>query len=160
MTMAERKHLSETDQSSSNNSKKRKLIQTTIQVDTSTRPMCKYGAKCYRKHPDHLRDYRHPLKETKEDDHNDSLTSQETDSRAVSSLSRTPVTTDSSSLSPTKQITRLNNATVSLMALLELNGEKLLSHVYQMEFPSDLYDFWKFCTDINKTNPRGKKKKR
>ncbi|GAQ79622.1 hypothetical protein KFL_000340250 [Klebsormidium nitens] len=30
------------------------------QAATDTRPMCKYGGKCYRKNPDHLRDFRHP----------------------------------------------------------------------------------------------------
>ena len=64
--MAERKRLSESDQSSKESSKKRKLIQTTLPLATTTRPPCKYGAKCYRKHPDHLRAYFHPSTETKE----------------------------------------------------------------------------------------------
>ncbi|CAI9738003.1 Hypothetical predicted protein [Octopus vulgaris] len=31
------------------------------------RPMCKYGEKCYRKNPNHLREYRHPSKPESED---------------------------------------------------------------------------------------------
>jgi hypothetical protein len=136
--MADRKRLSETDESAGTNSKKIKLIQTT---GTSTRPLCKYGAKCYRKHPDHLRAYRHPSIDEKEEEED------EEDDESPTSTS--PVT------SPVKQTTIPSNSTISLMELAELDGEKLLSHLYQMEFPSDLYEFWKFCSTIDKKNPRG-----
>ncbi|CAF2371340.1 unnamed protein product [Rotaria sp. Silwood2] len=154
--MAERKRLSETDKSPNKNSKRIKLVQTTLPNDTSTRPLCKYGAKCYRKHPDHLRDYRHPSTEQKEED--EDLTSKSFDSSPVSSSPPPPppptTTTNSSSSTPVKQTTTSSNSTISLMELMELNDEKLLSHLYQMEFPSDLYEFWKFCLNINKNNPR------
>ncbi|CAF0810567.1 unnamed protein product [Rotaria sordida] len=155
--MAERKRLSETDKSPNKNSKKIKLTQTTLPIVTSTRPLCKYGAKCYRKHPDHLRNYCHPSTEQKIED--DNLTSESIDSSPVSSSSPPPpttttTTTNSSSSSPRKQMTTSNNSTISLMELMELNGEKLLSHLYQMEFPSDLYEFWKFCSNINTNKPR------
>jgi hypothetical protein len=42
---------------------------------------------------------------------------------------------------------------------MELDGEKLLSQLYQMEFPADLYEFWKFCSNMNNKNPRGENKK-
>ncbi|CAF0847338.1 unnamed protein product [Rotaria sp. Silwood1] len=148
--MAERKRLSETDQSPNKNSKRRKLNQTTLSMDTSTLPLCKYGAKCYRKHPDHLRDYRHPSTEQKVED--EDFTSKTSDSSPVSSPP--PTITNSCSSSPIKQLTTSNNSTISLMELMELSGEKLLSHLYQMEFPSDLYEFWKFCSNMNKNNPR------
>jgi hypothetical protein len=45
------------------------------------------------------------------------------------------------------------------MELMELDGEKLLSQLYQMEFPADLYEFWKFCSNMNNKNPRGENKK-
>ena len=32
---------------------------------TSNKPICKYGAACYRKNPDHLRQFAHPDKEEK-----------------------------------------------------------------------------------------------
>lgn len=33
-----------------------------VQPVKDTRPMCRYGANCYRKNPDHFREFRHPLK--------------------------------------------------------------------------------------------------
>jgi len=144
--MAERKRLSETDESPINNSKKIKLIQTTLPIGTSTRPLCKYGAKCYRKHPDHLRAFHHPSTDKKEEEE------KEDDDNECSSTEKT-------SSSPVKHTTSSNNSTLSLMELIELNGEKLLSQLYQMEFPSDLYEFWKFCSNMNNKNPRGKKEK-
>jgi hypothetical protein len=150
--MAERKRLTETESSSVNNSKKIKLIQTTLPFSTSKLPLCKYGAKCYRKHPDHLRAYHHPSvtdeKEEEDDDDDDDFTSKPTEK--ISS-------TSSASSSPVKQTTTAsNNSTISLMELEGLNDEKLLSQLYQMEFPPDLYEFWKFCSNINNKHPRGK----
>ncbi|CAF4374846.1 unnamed protein product, partial [Adineta steineri] len=150
--MTERKRLSDTDESPTNNTKKIKLIQ-------STRPLCRYGAKCYRKHPDHLRDYRHPSNDKKEiendnDDDDDSLTAEPTTSFSVSSSKKETSAPNSSSSSPVKQTTTSNNTTISLMELTELTGEKLLSELYQMKFPSDLHEFWSFCSNINKKNPR------
>jgi hypothetical protein len=142
--MAERKRLTETEASSS---KKIKLIQTTLPVGTSKRPLCKYGAKCYRKHPDHLRAYHHPpATDTKEEEDDEDFTMK-------------PTVTNSASSSPVKQMTTASsNSTISLMDLEGLNDEKLLSQLYQMEFPTDLYEFWKFCSNINNKHPRGKKK--
>jgi len=152
--MAEQKRLSETDTSPVNNPKKIKLIQTTLPIGTSTRPLCKYGAKCYRKHPDHLRAYHHPTtdKKEEEEEEEDSWTSEPTKKASP---------TNSASSSPVKHktTTSASNSTISLMELAELNGEKLLSQVYQMEFPSDLYEFWKFCSNMNNKNPQGKKEK-
>ncbi|CAF1413694.1 unnamed protein product [Adineta steineri] len=158
--MTERKRLSDTDESPTNNTKKIKLIQTTLPGATTTRPLCRYGAKCYRKHPDHLRDYRHPSNDKKEiendndDDDDDSLTAEPTISFSVSSSKKETSAPNSSSSSPVKQTTTSNNTTISLMELTELTGEKLLSELYQMKFPSDLHEFWKFCSNINKKNPR------
>ena len=42
------------------------------------------------------------------------------------------------------------------MELTELDEDKLLKQLYQMEFPKDLYEFWKFCSHLNTKNPRGK----
>jgi hypothetical protein len=134
--MAERKRLSDTDEYPVDNSKKIKLIQTT------TRPLCKYGVKCYRKQPDHLRAYHHPSAdkdEDKTDDEDEILPSKPSSSPPVK-----------------QQTTTASNSIISLMELSELNDEKLLSQLYQMEFPDDLYEFWKFCGNINKKNPRGK----
>ncbi|CAF4008531.1 unnamed protein product, partial [Rotaria magnacalcarata] len=91
--MTERKRPSETDVSPKDNSKKVKLTQTTLTPNLSTRPLCKYGAKCYRKHPDHLKAFRHPSTEKKEeeqdtdddDDDDDDSTSKPTDSSPVPS---------------------------------------------------------------------------
>jgi hypothetical protein len=161
--MTERKRLSKTDTSPVNNSKKIKLIQTTIPIGTSTRPLCKYGAKCYRKHADHLRAYRHPSTSKKEeeqktdnDEDDNSSTFKPTTTFVPSPLKKISPTNSSSS-SPVKYTTASSNTTISLMELAELTGEKLLSHLYQMEFTTDLYEFWKFCSNINKKNPRGKK---
>jgi len=153
--MAEQKRLSETDISPVNNSKKIKLIQTTLPIGISTRPLCKYGAKCYRKHPDHLRAYHHPSTDKKEEDDDDE------DSWISEPIKKTSPTNSPSSSSPVKHktTTSSSNSTISLIELLELNGEKLLSHLYKMEFPLDLYEFWKFCSNINNKNPRGEKKK-
>lgn len=158
--MAERKRLSETDESPTNTSKKIKLIQTTLPVGASKRPLCKYGAKCYRKHPDHLRAYSHPSTDKKEEE-DDEDDDDDDDSSTIpvpepSSTKKTS-TTNSSSSSPVKESIASSNATISLMELAELSGEKLLSHLYQMEFPPDLYEFWSFCSITNKKSPRGKK---
>lgn len=73
--------------------------------DEVERPICKYGGKCYRKHPDHLKTFQHPLssdesQQTVEDDQN-------------------------------------------------------LFKIYQMNFPKDLFDFWKFSSTLTETKPRG-----
>ncbi|CAF1548710.1 unnamed protein product [Rotaria magnacalcarata] len=164
--MTERKRPSETDVSPKDNSKKVKLTQTTLTPNLSTRPLCKYGAKCYRKHPDHLKAFRHPSTEKKEeeqdtdddDDDDDDSTSKPTDSSPVPSpveiTTAATTTIKSPSSSSMKQTATSINATVSLMELMELSGEKLLSSVYEMEFPTDLYEFWKFCSNLKKNNPR------
>lgn len=142
--MAERKRLSETDTSPVNNSKRPKLVHTTLQFGTAKRPLCKYGAKCYRKHPDHLRDFEHPSTEKREEE-------EEEEDVPVKESSPPPKRTT------TTAATSSANSTISLMELLELNDEKLLSSLYQMEFPSDLYEFWKFSSNINTKNPCGMK---
>ena len=35
-------------------------------VMAAKRPVCKYGAECYRKNPDHLKNYYHPPKADEE----------------------------------------------------------------------------------------------
>ncbi|CAF1067359.1 unnamed protein product [Adineta ricciae] len=148
--MTERKRLSDTDESSAkyNTTKKIKLIQTTLPVGTSKRPICKYGASCYRKHPDHLRDYQHPKTNQQEKEQ------EEDDDEDFSTTSVSEPSTSTKEASPAKQITASSNSTISLMELAELSEEKLLRHLYQMKFPSDLHEFWNFCSDLKKTNPR------
>ena len=127
--MAERKRPSTDDENSETQTKKIKLVQTTLpKAGASTKPLCRYGAKCYRKQPDHLRAFRHPSPEKEE--------------------------VEVSTPKPTKATSKATT-TVSLMELAELDGEKLLDQLYQMEFPSDLYEFWKFCSSLDSKNPRG-----
>lgn len=148
--MAERKRLSDTDTSPSKNAKKIKLIQTALPVASSDRPLCKYGAKCYRKHPDHLKAYQHPSETNDEEEEDNHPSSSKAKAEETSSVSS----------SPAKQITASsNNSTVSLMELAELTDEKLVSQLYQMEFPKDLYEFWKFCSNLHLKNPRGTREK-
>ncbi|CAF5130971.1 unnamed protein product, partial [Rotaria socialis] len=79
-----------------------------------------------------------------------------TDSSPVPSpLEITTATTTTTIKSPSsssskKQTATSINATISLMELMELSGENLLSSVYAMEFPTDLYEFWKFCSNLKK----------
>lgn len=137
--MAERKRPSTTsDENLETQTKKIKLIQTTLpNGGTSTKPLCKYGAKCYRKHPDHLKAFRHPSPEEDEQ---------------VEDVDHSP-----SKPSPVQKPTT-TNSTVSLMELTELDGDKLLRQLYQMDFPKDLAEFWKFCSNLNTKNPRGKQR--
>ena len=130
--MAERKRLSDSGTCSENNSKKIKLS------NNSNRPLCKYGAKCYRKHPDHLKAYYHPSEDTDNDDDDDEEEKKE----------------EKSSPQPQAPSSSSSTSTISLMELAELNGDKLLSNVYQMEFPKDLYEFWTFCSNLGEENPR------
>ena len=152
--MAERKRLSDKDTSPSS-SKKPKLVQTTLPFGTSTRPLCKYGAKCYRKHPDHLKAFHHPsTMDTKDEEEEE-----EEELVPVKAKEKTSASISASS-SPVKQTTTTtkasSNSTLSLMELTGLDDEQLLSKLYQMEFPTDLYEFWKFCSTINSKHPRGK----
>ena len=139
--MAERKRPLTTDSTSTDTSKKIKLIQTTL----TTRPLCKYGAQCYRKHPDHVRAYRHPSEATGEEEE-----------VALSVLPKSTASESPSAKMPSSNVESCNS-TVSLMELSELNGEERLSRLYQMEFPSDLHAFWSFCSSINANNPRRKR---
>ena len=143
--------MSDTDEPSAkyNTTKKIKLIQTTLPVGTSKRPICKYGANCYRKHPDHLRDYQHPKTDRQENEQEDDDDNEDLSTTAVSEPS-----TSTKEASPAKQITASSNSTISLMELAELSEEKLLRHLYQMKFPSDLHEFWSFCLELKKTDPR------
>lgn len=144
--MAERKRLSDTE-TSPTNSKKTKLVQTTLPFGASTRPLCRYGAKCYRKHPDHLKAYQHPSATDEEEEEEEELVP----------VKAKPSASNSASSSPVKHTTTVSsNSTLSLMELTGLNDEKLLTKLYQMEFPTDLYEFWKFCSTINSKHPRGK----
>lgn len=120
--MAERKRPSTT--TIENESKKIKVNQ----------PMCKYGAKCYRKHPDHLKAYRHPSAEKVENETFDD---------------EPPIV-----VPPSVSKTTTSTSTVSLMELAESTGEDLLFKVYQMKFPADLFQFWNYCSTLDKENPR------
>jgi hypothetical protein len=152
--MAERKRPSTTDRTRTTNAKKIKLIQTTLpQMDTSNRPLCKYDGKCYRKHPEHLRAFRHSTHE--KTDTNKQLNDDESSVTQLTSSSTVADRTFDVSSKPVISTT-VASSTVSLMELAELTNEKLLARVYQMNFPSDLYDLWKFCSTLNKTKPRGK----
>lgn len=138
--MAERKRPSTTEKESE--PKRMKLIQTKI-VASSDRPMCKYGAKCYRKHPDHLKAFRHP-----------SPTKETTDS-PVDDEPLVPMAKESEPSSSSSSASATASSTISLLELAELSGEDLLSKVYQMKFPPDFYEFWKFCCNMEKKHPRG-----
>ena len=117
------------------NPKKIKLIQTTISTD---RPICKYGDKCYRKHPEHLKAFRHPTVEQSKNEE-----------PQIPSSSTTFDDDDQDEVEK-----RQYHGTIA--ELQDLNEQEILKKIYQMDFPRDFFEFWKFSSTIDSKKPRGK----
>ncbi len=57
--MNSKRKLSESNEDITIVNKKSKNLDN-LDNDSSTKPVCQYGKECYRKNPDHLKEYHHP----------------------------------------------------------------------------------------------------
>lgn len=71
-----------------------------VQPADDTRPMCRYGTNCYRKNPDHFRQFRHPLKSDSLDEirsEHEKMKEKARQDKLCSSLSSSSISSSSSS---------------------------------------------------------------
>ncbi|XP_065898955.1 histone PARylation factor 1-like [Dysidea avara] len=96
------------------------------------RPVCKYGAECYRKNPDHLKSYYHPSK---------------ADEESKVKLKQSTLPTDPSE-TQTKLIPKGTSDGGKVTDPRSSIKEKFL-----VDMPQDFYDFWDFCKVLNPVAP-------
>ncbi|XP_064647654.1 uncharacterized protein LOC135500253 [Lineus longissimus] len=80
---------------------KKNAANTATHDAPSSKPACKYGSNCFRKNPQHLKDFDHP-KSSKTDDKKTSTATPSTSQTASASLSASAVATAASKLPPCK----------------------------------------------------------
>ncbi|CAF1285875.1 unnamed protein product, partial [Didymodactylos carnosus] len=146
------------------------LTSTIAKATPPSKPVCKYGRECYRNNPDHFRVFHHPttddLKSTEKlpttttknatkNSHSSKEKKEETTIVKENTLDRYMATTETSN-SFKEKATSDEQTTVNddINTYLKLSNEKLLFALYEIHFPKDLYEFWKFCTDMNEESPR------
>ncbi|GBN88852.1 hypothetical protein AVEN_17627-1, partial [Araneus ventricosus] len=110
-------------------------------------PMCKYGLSCYQKNPEHHKKYRHPepVTETKDLPNQDVV-----DRSSVSDGESPPKTTRISNQDEVEDSDDEKETPKTSLAEPKFKEtvEKLLKSM-----PQDFFDFWDFCTSINKLKP-------
>ena len=141
---------------------------------TDPRPVCKYGAGCYRKNPDHQKQYKHPRessdltsppltgKKVKLEDSNESdlfiegaseeidLVIKEADAQVLATvkLDDTVPTTD------TEGTTHHNKSCIKYEQLLPSdNGLSVVKKRFFIELSEACLQFWDFCLEMNKDSP-------
>ena len=132
------------------------------------RPVCKYGAGCYRKNPDHQKQYKHPRessdvmspplmgKKVKLEDSNDSdlfieaaseeidLVIKEADAQVLATVEQ----------DDTEGTTHHNKACIKYEQLLPSdNGCTVVKKRFFVELSEACLQFWDFCLETNKDSP-------
>lgn len=121
---------------------------------TKSKPVCKFGQKCYRKNPDHFDKFEH--EETDE-------TNEENQAPVVTETTRKRKQVDEpEAVKPVKEIKTCdkNDAQVDKQPVekFDLNLVKDMSSFvqehYRMSMPDDFYDFLEFCKSLDASNPK------
>jgi hypothetical protein len=104
----------------------------------ATKPICKYGEKCYRKNNDHLSDYDHKSNETNENKCPNiiEMNSHQSELKSNWDDKNVEATSDKYDLNSINDIREL------------VNGEN------RMKMPNDFYDLIEFLTALNPDDPK------
>ncbi|XP_061165509.1 histone PARylation factor 1-like [Saccostrea echinata] len=136
---------------------------------------CKYGGKCYRRNPQHLREYSHPsdeqqseqenIKRKKVTDENDTESEPKktkgNDTKTVVQQSD-PLSSEKSTHEEEQKV--VNETTDSSSGIDSEEGEEEdipspanvrdnIKQKYLMDMPEDFYQFWEFCKKQNGSHP-------
>ncbi|XP_077984873.1 histone PARylation factor 1-like [Glandiceps talaboti] len=141
--------------------------------EDDTKPVCKYGEKCYRKNKQHLSGFRHPKRKSAEDE--------DSKERPAKKAKKTPLDTKDEP-SPTEKKTNVELEDV-VVDDKEEEGEKIeevneeedteadtneddddlpptpsdvreeIKMKFKVEMPEDFYEFWEFCKSLNSKTP-------
>lgn len=114
---------------------------------------CKYGSKCYRKSADHLKRFKHPdSKQLRGDDAEESV-----DSPKVVPKERVTASTSPKAASEGHSSSReTSNGRTDVSSELPASPSDVRASIKQkflVEMPEDFYDFWDFCSSLNKKSP-------
>lgn len=139
---------------------------------------CKYGAKCYRKNPDHLKDFTHDdsIYESNDDDLNESLsepniletTQDKRDNLAEEAIVQSDGLeqknilldkVDKIDLSKIKGICFLifRKICIIILEFFFIDIRELVLEHNQMQMPEDFYELLEFCKFINSNDPKSKR---
>ncbi|XP_033127505.1 histone PARylation factor 1-like [Anneissia japonica] len=114
--------------------------------EENTIPICKYGANCYRKNPDHFKQFSHPKR--KPDIIVDASPSkkrkieEETDDKERQTSEDKDVDEDKD-----EDILECPPTPPSMDIKEEIEWK------FKVKMPQDFYDFWEFCKTLNETSP-------
>ncbi|XP_022320686.2 histone PARylation factor 1-like [Crassostrea virginica] len=127
---------------------------------------CKYGGKCYRKNPQHLRDYSHPNdlqtddqeeENTKGKRKNVDIESEETDTKKMKGASSTQEEMENKEEDSGNSSDAAEDGTDDGDVGKDLPSpddlRENIKQKYLMEMPEDFYQFWEFCKKLKKSNP-------
>lgn len=139
------------------------------------KPPCKYGAKCYRKNADHLKNFSHVVAEAVETKDGAAECSGEEDTEFQSEQGETSPGTrhekkqkvdDSLKVAGTpgeSDVAAVPDDSGIQTAGEESDAEEMpespqdvresIKQKFLVEMPRDFYDFWEFCKSLNKHNP-------
>lgn len=114
---------------------------------------CKYGSKCYRKSADHLKRFKHPdSKQLRGHDADASVDSPKVvpKERVAASASPKKAASEGHSSSETS-----NGRTGTSREIPDSPNDVRASikQKFLVEMPEDFYDFWDFCSSLNKKSP-------
>ncbi|XP_029822398.2 histone PARylation factor 1 [Ixodes scapularis] len=135
------------------------------------KPPCKYGAKCYRKNADHLKNFRHVVAEAVETKNDAAECSGEEDTEFQSEQGESSPGTrheEKQKVDDSLEVTGTDVASApddsgSQTAGDESDAEEMpespedvresIKQKFLVEMPRDFYDFWEFCKSLNKHKP-------
>lgn len=122
-------------------------------------PLCKYGSSCYRKNPQHLRQFSHPKEDMDDKSHKEEQSRKRTRAEKgdddVISVSKRPdyvlcdSTLDSIVLQPDKDLVMDKEQEESD------NVRENVKRKFLIQMTDDFYQFWDFCKTISPENPLG-----
>lgn len=118
---------------------------------------CKYGSKCYRKSADHLKRFKHPdVKQLRGDDVDTSVDAPKVvpEERVAAAPSPKKAKKTASECHPSSSET--SNGRSGVSSELPDSPSDVRASIKQkflVEMPEDFYDFWDFCSSLNKKSP-------
>jgi hypothetical protein len=108
----------------------------------AAKPVCKYGAKCYRKNGDHLTNYDHKLDEIDTTNEN----------KCPNIIDTTPKKSDSKSKCEDKKFEE-NSEKFELNSIKDIR--EIVNEENRMKMPEDFYDLIEFLKTLDSNNPKG-----
>lgn len=133
-------------------------------METLSKPLCKYGIKCFRKNADHLKNFNHFTEEkSSEIKKNIEIIKKEKfdekiDSENFSEKENIENRRESLEKNPGKKRKLSNEKTDGIIDKIDLTKvtdiKELVLEYNQMQMPEDFYELLEFCKSINPENPK------